>query len=39
VWLVIGHDGRWFRLHGSGKHQDLRLTQAPSDDVRDLLEL
>lgn len=39
VWLVVGRDGRWYRLHGSGKHQDLRLVQAPSDDVRDLLEL
>ena len=39
VWLVVGQDGRWFRLHGSGKHQDLRLVQAPSDDVRDLLDL
>ncbi len=38
VWLVVGHDGRWFRLHGSGKHQDLRLVQPPSDDVRDLLD-
>ncbi len=39
VWLVVGQDGRWFRLHGSGKHQDLRLVQPPSDDVRDLLDL
>ena len=39
VWLVVGHDGRWFRLHGSGKHQDLRLVQPPSHDVRDLLDL
>jgi len=38
VLLVIGPDGRWFRLHGSGKHQDLRLTRPSSDDVRELVD-
>ena len=38
VLLVIGPDGRWYRLHGSGKHQDLRLTRPPADDVRELVD-
>ena len=38
VWLVAGRGGRWFRLHGTGKHDDLRLVQPPSDDIRDLLD-
>ena len=34
----IGPDGRWYRLHGAGKHQDLRLAAAPSHDIRDLVD-
>lgn len=38
VWLVLGPDRRWYRLHGSGKHQDLRLAAPPATDVVDLVE-
>lgn len=38
VWLVIGPDGRWYRLHGQGKHQDLRLGAPPSADIRDVVD-
>lgn len=38
VWLVIGPDHRWYRLQGAGKHQDLRLSAAPADDLRDLVD-
>lgn len=38
IWLVIGPDSRWYRLHGAGKHQDLRLAAAPSHDIRDLVD-
>ncbi len=38
LWLVIGPDGRWYRLRGAGKHQDLRLTDPPAADIRDLVE-
>ncbi len=38
VWLVIGPDGRWYRLHGAGKHQDLRLGAPPSADIRDVVD-
>lgn len=36
--LVIGPDGRWYRVHGSGKHQDLRLARPPADDPRELVD-
>ncbi|CAN5452691.1 SWIM zinc finger family protein [soil metagenome] len=36
--LVIGPDGRWYRLQGSGKHQDLRLVRPPSEDLRELVD-
>jgi hypothetical protein len=39
VWLVLGPDGRWYRLRGSGKHQELRLEAPPAADVTDLVEL
>lgn len=38
TWLVVGPDGRWYRLQGAGKHQDLRLTAPPSADIRDLVD-
>lgn len=38
VWLVLGPDRRWYRLHGPGKHQDLRLGAPPSADIRDLVD-
>lgn len=38
IWLVIGPDRRWYRLHGAGKHQGLRLAAAPSDDIRELVD-
>lgn len=38
VWLVLGSDLRWYRLRGSGKHQDLELTQPPTSDVVDLVD-
>jgi uncharacterized Zn finger protein len=38
VWLVLGPDGRWYRLRGSGKHQDLELAAPPSSDVVDLVD-
>ncbi len=38
VWLVIGPDGRWYRLHGHGKHQDLRLALAPAAELSDLVD-
>lgn len=38
ILLVIGPDGRWYRLHGSGKHQDVRLSRPPADDLRELVD-
>lgn len=38
VWLVLGPDRRWYRLHGPFKHQDLHLVAPPSSDVRDLVD-
>lgn len=38
VWLVLGPDDRWYRLRGSGKHQDLRLAGPPAVDVVDLVD-
>lgn len=38
VWLVIGPDGRWYRLEGAGKHQDMQLGAPPSWDLRELVE-
>ncbi len=38
IWLVVGPDGRWYRLHGAGKHQELRLATTPSADIRDLVD-
>ena len=38
ILFVIGPDGRWYRLHGSGKHQDLRLARPPADDLRELVD-
>ncbi len=38
VWLAIGPDGRWYRLHGAVKHQDLQLSAPPSWDLRELVE-
>jgi uncharacterized Zn finger protein len=38
VWLVLGPDGRWYRLTGSGKQQDLRLAAPPAADVADLVD-
>lgn len=39
TWLVVGRGGSWFRLQGSGKHEDLRLVAPPSEDIRDLLDV
>ena len=38
TWLVIGPDGRWYRLHGHGKHHELRLALPPAEDLRDLID-
>lgn len=38
VWLVLGPDGRWYRLRGTGRHQELRLEAPPAADVVDLVE-
>lgn len=38
VWLAIGPDGRWYRLQGAVKHQDLHLSAPPSWDLRELVE-
>jgi len=38
IWLVIGPEGRWYRLHGHGKHHELRLAMAPAEDLRDLVD-
>lgn len=38
VWLTIGPDGRWYRLQGAGKHQDLQLSAPPAWDLRELVE-
>ncbi|MEI2699164.1 MAG: hypothetical protein V9E94_12825 [Microthrixaceae bacterium] len=38
VWLAIGPDGRWYRLQGAVKHQDLHLSTPPSWDLRELVE-
>ena len=38
VWLVLGPDGRWYRLQGSGKHAELRLASPPAADVVDLVD-
>ena len=39
VWLALGFDGRWYRLQGRGKSQELQLAVPPSIDVCDLVEL
>ena len=38
TWLVLGPDDRWYRLHGAGKHQELRLATQPSTAIRDLVD-
>ena len=38
VWLALGPDGRWYRLHESGKRHEMRLDAAPSEDITDLVE-
>ncbi|HKY16752.1 MAG TPA: SWIM zinc finger family protein [Microthrixaceae bacterium] len=37
VWIVLGPDDRWYRLQGRGRHEELHLDGAPSDDVVDLV--
>lgn len=38
IWLVIGPDDRWYKLHGNGKHHELELIAPPSYDVTDLVD-
>lgn len=38
VWLVLGPDDRWYRLRGTGRHQELRLEVPPALDVVDLVD-
>ncbi len=38
IWLVIGPDDRWYKIHGDGKHHELNLVGPPSHDVTDLVD-
>ncbi len=38
TWLVLGPRNRWYRLSGTGKHQDLELDGAPADAVTELVD-
>lgn len=38
IWLVVGPDDRWYKLHGHGKHHELELVAPPSSDVADLVD-
>ena len=38
VWLALGPDGRWYRLHESGKRHEMRLDAPPADDITELVE-
>lgn len=38
VWLALGPDGRWYHFREKGQRRELHLTQAPSDDICDLVD-
>ena len=39
ILLVLSSGGLWFRLQGSGGHQDLNLSRGPSPDITELIDL
>jgi uncharacterized Zn finger protein len=38
TWLVIGLDGRWYKLREQGSRHEMHLVAGPADDVVDLVD-